>query len=851
MRFWIGLLLLMLTLTLAALPVMAQTSSGAVSVYYIGPQDNVLAAIRRAAPHVLIVDNPELAQVFVLNDPLLEQEQLQSIGRLVLREEVGLVLFLGPRFPRTVTDMRALLGVGAFNIAAGKTTPQTVRNGAEPDPLQTVIAWNSAPEIQARSVVSNPNLLAPVVATVAGEPLVQRGRGREQRQVFVVGAWFADPSNALWADWPYFDYFIYRLLAEAAAVSRPIAFADYPRAPVPQGQVRWALSGLSGAIILVTLLMLFLARRDLFLRPQRWRDLQLSFRPRPPGWREVGFHRPLAGLLLLLGIGPVLLLPWLVFQLRLLPQVLLPWSQALSFWEQAGQWLGLLWLLFDAGIGAAAVWYLAAWRVRDPKEGLRYIQLYIWWQMLSGAVQVALLLGIVNFILLQTPLAYLAFYVIARAILQFPGFLLVFRLFFRAEQRFDYEQRLTVLWIVGAMVLQTALILGQRALAPALFDLTPATISILMLGLALYITEWLVFGLGLLWYRRLGYTLYALFIPAFDWGVLSRALRYGIRWAIGPCVVAAGALAQGWWLARWLPDFAALQAVMPVLLLLITAFELLQTGLFDSLMPALVEALTQEARTLVRYYLGQGLRYGLWTALPLLAVMALIGEHLDAGWLEGRYTGITPFLGLALTWAALQWPAWMAERLLEAEGRPGLRSVALVVEQGARWGLIVLLAPRFALPGLWAAMMAALLLRTMLSWLFVRRWRVRLNLWQMAVAPAGAALVIYNIGKALQAFLGPAETAWAQLLWFGALLLLLPVYGFLTGLLGGWDDAGLKEFHRAVQLSDLGLPLTWFLWGMVRLGAHLSPLHGAFPMALQAKAHEEAQALSMRRPIVG
>lgn len=851
MKFW-GWLLLLALIAAGAVPlVSAQTTSAAVTVYYVGAEDNVLAAIRRAAPYILIVDNPELAQVLVLNDPVLEQAQLQGIGRSVLREEVGLVVFLGPRFPRTVPDMRALLGVGAFNIAAGKTTPQTVRDGAEPDPLQTVIAWNSAPEIHARSVVSNPNLLLPVVVTTAGEPLVQRGRGREQMQVFVVGAWFADASNVAWADWPYFDYFIYRLLAEAAAAPRPIAFADYPRAPVPQGQVRWVMSGFGAAVVVICLVALFVARRDLFLHPERWKNARFGLQERSSGWQAVGFHRPLAGLLFLLGSGPLLLLPWLIFQLRLLPDVLLPWGQALGFWEQAGQWLGLAWLLFDMGLGTAVVWHFSAWRVRDPREGFRYIQLYIWWQMLSGAVRVGLVLGLVNFVLSQTALAHLAFYFAAHAMLQFPGFLMVFRLFFRAEQRFDYEQRLTAVLVVGAMGLQTALVLLLRDVIPNIFNLNEAIISVLGLSLGLYGAAWLVFGVGALLYRRLGHALYPLFAPTFDLGVLSRALHYGIRWAVGPLVVAVGVLVQGMWLARWLPDFGALRTVWAALALLTLAFEGLQVGLYDSLMPALVEALAQEARTLVRYYLGQGLRYGLWTALPLLAAMALVGERLDAGWLGAGYTGLASLLGPALLGAALQAPAWTAERLLEAEGRPGLRSAALVVEQGARLALLMLLAPRLGLGGLWAATLLALALRTALSWSFARRWRIQLNLWQMCVAPGGAALLVYNAGRALLALLGPAETVSAQLAWFILLLLLLPVYGFLTGLLGGWDDGGLEELRRAVRLSDLGLPLAGLLWGAVRLGARLSPLHGVFPMALQAAAWEEAQALSMRRPPPG
>lgn len=826
--------------------VLAQTSSDAVSVYYVGPQDNVYAAILRAAPYVLVVDNPELAQVLVLNDPVLEHAQLQGIGRSVLREEVGLVLFLGPRFPSTATDIRALLGVGAFNIAAGKTNPQPVRNSIEPDSLQTAIALNSAPEVRARSVISNPNLLQPVVITAAGEPLVQRARGREPLQTFVVGVWFADISNAAWAEWPYFDYFIYRLLVEAAAAPRIIAFADYPRAPVPQGPIRWVLGGLGASTMLICLGALFMARRSLFLHPESWTKTRFAAKDRAFSWHNVGFQRPLAGLLFLLGIGPLVLLPWMLFQLQLLPEVLLPWRQAQNYWEQVGQWLTVIWVLFDAGLGISAVWHFSAWRARDAKEGLRYIQVYVWWQIVSGALQLSLIWGAAIFVLPRTAWAHLTFYVMARVLLQFPGFLMVFRVFFRAEQRFHYEQRLVVFGAIGGLGLQLVLVLLFRQVFPNLFNLDATVLSVLGLGTGLYFAEWLAFLLGMILYRHLGHRLHLLFAPTFDWRVIRRALRYGLLWGSGSLAVAAGTVAQGVLLVNSLSQVGGLP-VWSAIASLTLVFEGLRIGLYDSLMPALVEAMTQEAHTLVRYSAGQALRYGLWVAAPLLTASALMVERLESGWLGSAYVGLEPVLFAFLVWAALQGPAWTAERLLEADGRPGLRSVVLTVEQALRLLLLMWLVPLLGTDALWIAFMLPLAVRTALGWGFNRRWRVKFNVWQACVAPAGAAFLVYHGLRAVLASTGASETAMAQLVWFVSLLSLMPIYGFATGILGGWDDGGVKELYQAMRLSDLGLPLASLLWAAVRLGARLSPLHGLFPVALQAGAQEEARAISMRR----
>jgi len=185
---------------------------------------------------------------------------------------------------------------------------------------------------------------------------------------------------------------------------------------------------------------------------------------------------------------------------------------------------------------------------------------------------------------------------------------------------------------------------------------------------------------------------------------------------------------------------------------------------------------------------------------------------------------------------------------LEAEGRPGLRSIALALEQSLRLALLAWLAPRLGIVGLWIAFLTALAVRAAFDWGYIRRWRVKFNVWQSCVAPAGAAFLVYNGLRALLGLVTASETSLTQLAWFFSLLLLMPIYGFMTGVLGGWDDPGIEELRLAMRLSDLGLPLASLLWGAVRLGARLSPLHGLFPMPLQAEAWEEAQAISMRRP---
>ena len=92
------------------------------------------------------------------------------------------------------------------------------------------------------------------------------------------------------------------------------------------------------------------------------------------------------------------------------------------------QFFNVAWLFFDMGTSAAFVKFLAEYRVDDPRRGIMYGQLFVWWQALSGAVQVAL-------IVLVSParscrgrrMRSTAWSIVLHAFIQIPGFYLVFR----------------------------------------------------------------------------------------------------------------------------------------------------------------------------------------------------------------------------------------------------------------------------------------------------------------------------------------------------------------------------------------------------------------------------------------
>jgi len=843
-------ILLVFSLTFSAAS--AQTVTGAVGVYYVGAEDVIAHAIARAAPYLVLVDHPELAQVYLLNNSPLTADRLRTIGRQVQREEVGLVVFCGDLFPTDTAELRSLFGVSTFGLAAGKSTPAHVVAG-EADLLHQAIAWSSAPEIYARTVISNPNLLLPSVTTREGAPLVQRVRGGEQTQAFLVGLWADDKSNATWTHWPYFDYFIYRLVAEAGNAPRVLSYANYPGSPVPHGNTRLFFAGGGALALLLSVATLFRARRALYLRPDDASQLPVeqshTRKTTLTTWNTVGFHRPLAGLLSLLGVSLGLFVPYLIYQSHILPRQLVPWPQVLENWELVTSWLLIGGSIFDLGIGTAAVYHFADQRFYAPAESFHYFQFYFWWQLVSGAVQLFLISWLTIYLFPQTALAHLSYYFLARALLQFPGFWRIFQLFFRASQRFDYEQLLTVLLTVGGLFVQAVTILFMRRWGGNHPQLGEVLGSALGLGLGLYLTEWAAFLIGMLLYKIQGYSLRNLFWPTFDRPVIRRMLSFGARLTWGTLVAPAGYLIQRQLFATLLPSYDAVAAVWPILLNFLFAYEILSAGLYRALMPAMAEAHAHHYETLTRYYAGRGVHYGIWFTCFLLALLSVLGNCFWCGIGGGMPAAATELLMPFLLWGALKWLAWSAEESLIALGRPGLRSWIIWGGQVLRLTLIALLIPELGLGGIVAAYLLGELLQGLWGWYAIRRQGLRLHLsfWQTLVAPAGAALISYNALQILSELFWQPEALPTLLFLMAVLLPALSFYGFLTAFLGGWDAGGLAELRRAVWLSGLGFPVGWLLFHAVRVGARLSPLHGLFSTKLRSSAEEEAQALTIRQ----
>jgi len=204
--------------------------------------------------------------------------------------------------------------------------------------------------------------------------------------------------------------------------------------------------------------------------------------------------------------------PLMIYQVILVPRVLVPSVQMYGAWSWVVAWFQVFWTLFDMGTGVALVKFLSELRVDRPAEGIRYVQFYVWWQAVTGTAQLALVVLLSALVLPHTALAHLAYFFIVHALIQFPGFLRVCQFAFRAMQRTDADQALNVMaspapQTLGLLVIavQSVTVVIFGGMIGALPTIGPAMGSALAMGLGLYLTE-ISFFLASVWlYHRLGY----------------------------------------------------------------------------------------------------------------------------------------------------------------------------------------------------------------------------------------------------------------------------------------------------------------------------------------------------------
>ncbi|MHA1732440.1 MAG: lipopolysaccharide biosynthesis protein [Promethearchaeota archaeon] len=777
-------------------------------------------------------------------------------------------------------------------------------------PLVRAIPWNAVPEARVFAQVSwDPDATETIMDTLdGGYPLLVEARAFPTR-VLVLSILLSSDDNPDFELNPYFNFFLYRLVKYLEREPAE-SYEDWPYSPVPHEQHEFGIFLYIGLISLIGFGGFFLARRrsrkpiDEYMleraaqlgivevepggapadgaRPRSGGERESEFESadsggdqgapvRPtadPGildelkedtsssWEQIGLHRQVASFFYTLLLSFVVAIPTLVVTMFLYPRYIMPYPQAAGWFNWTSAFFAALYNAFDLGTGVALVKYFSEYRISQPKKALKYAQIFIWWQMLTGVVQIGIISSLAVFYFPGSSLAHISWIFILTSLGQFPGMLNAVQLTLEGMQRLDKKVLTDI--IAGAVVnplLNYGSILACRAIFsrfPAYGDVFGAAIGMAIGGL---LGGWGTFAVTSAVFRRLGFSLKTLFRVDFGREEVKEALSFGWKLTIGNLLVPAVGMLEVWLISIYVLNYNAemgYYGMMNTIALIIGA-----TGTFFSgLKPGISEAHGNDKYKLLEYYCIEGLRYNnLFTFILFGAVLA-IGAPLLVGFAGSKWAPATRYLPVLALFSLLGPYSWFGDTMFQGTGNTKYNAYTWVVEQGIRASLLLLfftVLKSNRLETIMYAYLPALFTKDVLMWLIIRRKIVRFDWhpWHTFATPAISAFLTYLYAKALVGIVWVPDLASSIVLFLATIFGGLFIYLFLMGLLGGWDDNTLGEFRRSLEVVAA---VRWFfvvLYKVTEVGHRISPLRNRFPVKVFEVAMAQARELTeMKKKLV-
>ena len=823
----------------------ARANNLPLNVFFSGPDDRVRTALG-LDQDVHFVTDPTQADVIVLNG------QIPSASSAAIQRRVeggaGLVFILGPEL--TAQAISNLLEEPVSLVKKNDALSLTALAGSQDSVVKSVI-WDSAPQVRERFTLSG-SRLDPLVTGFTDNSLVLGAQKIGAGQVFVLTA-FLDDTNLEFQQWPYFNYLVYHL-AERAAGRTPLSFADYPASPVPHPIEQTVLVALMGVILATAAIVFWLVRRYSLAHPEELDRIvinreEFAAKEAHTAWEEIGFHRPLGGFFMMLFLGLLLFVPIIIYQNLILPVYILPSAQALGMWGRVLQFFTVIFTFFELGTSTAFIKYLSEYRINDPRKGIMFGQVFVWWQALSGAFQTALVVILACTVLPRTAYAIYAWSVIIHMFINIPGFYRIMRHALTGLQRSDYAQVIDLGWSLVFQMFAQPVFVGIMLIWGRSHPAFGTTMSGLIgLAIAGYAVEIMSFGLGLWLYKRLGYSTRIYFLAHFDLATVWKSFRFGVFEILGSGVWALGQSLEILITQSRLVNYAEVWGNWVLAQNFVFGFNAV-ASLYEGLMPSISEAISHGKKVLGQYYSAIAYKWGGLLCAMLASMMLAVADRFILGASGPEFVRAAVYATPLLLWGALQCGTWVSDMVQRGSNHPWLIMVMTLVEQTIRIGLALLLLKRLQIYALILAYFAGILTKEILSYFVNSRvcYRQRFYFWQSLVAPVLAGLANYALLRWVTGLIWQNDQITSVLIFFIALVPSYPIFAFLYALFGGWDNDTLEEVHRAASLAGFMKPLAWLFWAASSLGARISPLHGRFPIRIRAEALAEAKALEAER----
>ncbi|MFX0098749.1 MAG: hypothetical protein ACFFCS_04150 [Candidatus Hodarchaeota archaeon] len=567
-------------------------------------------------------------------------------------------------------------------------------------------------------------------------------------------------------------------------------------------------------------------------------------------WTNVGIHRSVAGffynlpLALFQVIGNIFFGGFIII-------LLYPFPEPQGYRAAATGIFNLFFQAFDLGTANIMARFIGEYNIKDPKKTLQYIQYFIWYQMITGLIQVTLVSSYALFFVPHSQLSYSVWIMLVFCTHQYPGCLHIFHATLNTLQQYD---KVTIINFVQGELFNRAAEIGFVLLGRWLGSQN--IIIGEMLGIAIGATAGWYFAIIISTFiathffqkvmKKYGITVKDCFRHDFDRSMVKECMIWGLKSGLPYVLWGFAAYVHLMIWLTYLPQYTTWISL--------AGFVGLFAGVIGwrlDLGGSISESYLNGKKKLAQHIFGQTIRYTalvqFFMAMVVVVVLLLFEPVILAIGLDFYVLSSIFILPTMVAFFRNVYDYFSTHTIVSTK-HINFNMFLIIFESFFSIFIHYLLIVWWDLPGRYGQPAIAWLIpccvmvsggvKTIICYFYIhfKVMKIKIPKYQTFVAPGISFLVILIMFLLYYQFiylpLNDIIGTWLALIPTIGLLfiLVLFVYFPITAILGGFDDSAEEILLKAKKMSGIGRFIVSPMYAMIKMAAKRTKLHNRFAL---------------------
>ena len=474
---------------------------------------------------------------------------------------------------------------------------------------------------------------------------------------------------------------------------------------------------------------------------------------KPPSelWDEIGFHRPLGGFWFKL----IFVLISVIFALGIAGfyyNYIYPYPESVGYRSIVTGIFSQFFMISNLFTSNVMDRFIAEAAIKDQNKMVKYIQYFVWFQLIIGLFQTTAISFYALFYVPRTELAYAVWIMLIISLTQYPGLLGTFKGTLGSLQQFNKVEILN--FLSGDIFLRLAevgfVLLGRYwgMQNPQIGEIMGIAIGSVI---GLYLNNVFTTVISA-WYftkimKKQGISAKRCFRIEFDWELVKEALIFGVKTGMPRIIFLISNLIQ---LQIWITFVPQYSTFITLSTFAEAISGLVNYGLGISLTQLFSESYMNGKSKLAEYYITQYIRFATlvqFLFISIIAIILMVINPIFIGIGVGHYILAIPFI-IPQTLRNLQQPLTnLADSVLIGTNHPTFLMFIQMVEESLKvilmwlWIVVLQLPLKFGFVAItWlmsCGIYPAIITKTLTNLIYIHKkiLRVKINVWQTLSHP--------------------------------------------------------------------------------------------------------------------